>query len=163
MNGVQVEPTPSKARRRRCKNSTASFPDSPLLSKRPERSVGWGFHFVSIHGGESTAPAPLTLQLRESRQEQPMNESILSTRPRERGKEGERCQDRGRLKKANHSLSTQVARGMEVAAAVSGRRSWRPGGGSGRRDDDDSPLPLGSAAPSPVGRWTWTSAVQRPA
>jgi hypothetical protein len=63
-----------------------------------------------------------------------MNESILSTRPRERGKEGERCQDRGRLKKANHSLSTQVGSGTGNGSGSSGQ--WEEELEAGRGVDD---------------------------
>lgn len=104
----------------------------PRKSKRPERSVGWGFHFVSIHGGESTAPAPLTLQLRESRQEQPMNESILFYQTKGKG------EGRGKMPR-----SREVEEGKPQSQYPSGT-----GNGSGSSGQWEEELEAGR------GEWT---------
>lgn len=54
---------------------------SPEEEERPERSVGWRFHFISIHGSSS---------LSVSSSGRATNESIYQTKGR--GKGGERCQ-----------------------------------------------------------------------
>jgi len=111
-----VEPTPSKARRRRCKDSTASFPPPlSLLSqgRGTARKIDqWGGDFISF---------PLVTEI-QSQFQPPVsvyssggatNESIYLSNGR--GREGKDARLRGRLKKA-----TQVAAQQRSVGGVGG-------------------------------------------